>query len=274
MKKPLGKILIPSLDSNIGSNVKIEGFVRNIPEGNDLWIAHRRVKGGKIWPKEPMVIPDVNGSFSLNTFEGGAPGKITISLLMIERSISSEFNHWFEIGHKTDDYPGIYIEGKKILELTNIEVTYNKDRPLRLFYSYSHGDEKLRDKLEKHLSVLKREKYVETWSDRFLTGGTDFSEKIHDEIEKADIILLLVSSNFLASDYCYNVEMKRALERHKSGEARMIPIIIRPSDWARSPFGHLLALPKDGKAVATWQNQDEAWLNITHGIRRVIKELR
>ena len=93
-------------------------------------------------------------------------------------------------------------------------------------------------------------------------------------MEKADLILLLVSPAFLASDYCYDVETARALERHALGEARAIPVIVRPCDWASAPFADLQALPRDGQAVTTWANRDEAWLDVTRGLRGVIPDLR
>jgi internalin A len=85
---------------------------------------------------------------------------------------------------------------------------------------------------------------------------------------------LLIRSDFIASDYCYDIEMKRALERHDKKEARVIPVIIRDVNWRIAPFAKLQALPKDGKAVATWRNKDTAWKNISEGIERVVEEIR
>jgi hypothetical protein len=78
----------------------------------------------------------------------------------------------------------------------------------------------------------------------------------------------------LASDYCYDIELKRALERHESNQARVIPVILRSVDWQRSPFGKLAALPKDGKAITSWQNEDEAFTDVVKGLRRVIDNLQ
>jgi hypothetical protein len=273
MQNPHAQINKPLPNTYIGSEILIQGTAKNIPKEYDLWIAHRRKQGGIIWPKEPMVIPDKKGHFSLTVFEGGTPGTIVISLLMVEKSISEKFSHWLEKGHQTNHYPGIDITNMPIKELTNIEVQYKKRRPLKIFYSYAHKDEDLRNELEKHLTILKREQYIENWHDRRLRFGTDFSQKINDEIKQADIVLLLVSPDFISSDYCYNIEMKFALKQHQQHGARVIPIIIRPTDWQNAPFGPLLALPKDGKPVTTWQNQDQAWVNVTQGIRKVINEI-
>jgi len=137
-----------------------------------------------------------------------------------------------------------------------------------LFFSYSHTDEQLRDELEKHLSMLRRQGVIQSWHDRRIVPGEHLDHSIDRHLEAADIILLLVSADFLASDYCYDVEVRRAMKRHNSGQARVIPVILRPCDWRAAPFSRLLALPRDGKPVTSWQNQDEAFLSIADGIRR------
>jgi len=136
-----------------------------------------------------------------------------------------------------------------------------------LFFSYSHKDEDLRDKLEVHLAMLKRQLVIETWHDRRIVAGDDFAGRIGEELERADIILLLVSPDFLASDYCYDIEMNRAIERHEAGDARIIPVILRPCDWHGAPFGKLNAAPKDGKPVSTWPDVDGAFLDIVKAIK-------
>ncbi|MEQ1670258.1 MAG: toll/interleukin-1 receptor domain-containing protein [Hyphomicrobium sp.] len=139
-----------------------------------------------------------------------------------------------------------------------------------LFFSYSHRDENLRDKLEVHLAMLKRQGVIETWHDRRFVAGDEFAGRIGQEIERADIILLLVSPDFLASDYCYDIEMTRAIERHQTGEARVIPVVLRPCDWHAAPFGKLNAVPRDGKPVTTWPDLDEAFLDIVMAIKNSV----
>jgi len=248
--------------------------VQNIPLEKDLWIAHRRAIGGLIWPKEPKIAPDQKGEFSITTFEGGASGNIVISLLLVDKQISKEFEEWLEKGHKTGEYPGKKVQDHNIIELANVKVVYDKARLFRIFFSYSHEDQESRIALEKHLSILKRLKLIETWHDRHITAGTDFSDKIAAEIDRADLILILVSASFLASDYCYSKEMTRALQRHRKGEARVLPIIVRAVDWKGAPFGNLLALPTDAKPVKSWSNEDEAWADVANGIRKVIEEMQ
>jgi len=136
-----------------------------------------------------------------------------------------------------------------------------------VFFSYSHKDEAIRDQLETHLAMLRRQGVISTWHDRRLIAGDSIDDGIARELERADIILLLVSPDFLASDYCYGVEVARALERHAAGEARVIPIILRPCDWHTAPFGKLLASPTDGRPVTKWTDPDDAFLDIAKAIR-------
>jgi TIR domain len=148
-----------------------------------------------------------------------------------------------------------------------------KPEPVSMFISYAHEDEPLRKQLQKHLSLLQRQNLVSTWHDRQITAGTDWANAIDEHLNSASIILLLISADFLASNYYYGVEMQRALDRDKAGQARVIPIIVRPCDKKGAPFAHLQALPTGDKAITTWNNQDEAWTDVTRGIRRAIEEL-
>ena len=142
-----------------------------------------------------------------------------------------------------------------------------------LFFSYSHVDELLRDQLETHLSALQRQGVLTSWHDRPVTAGTELNNAIDSHLAAADIVLLLVSPDFIASEYCYEREMTRALERHEAGEARVIPVILRPSDWLDLPFGKLLAAPKDGKPITMWPNIDAAFLDVVLAIKHAFKEL-
>ncbi|MCP4545752.1 MAG: toll/interleukin-1 receptor domain-containing protein [bacterium] len=144
---------------------------------------------------------------------------------------------------------------------------------INLFFSYSHRDEESRDELEVHLSSLKREGIILPWHDRRISAGDDFERSISEHLEAAHIILLLVSPYFLDSDYCHEVEMRRALERHEAGEARVIPVILQPSDWKNSPFGKILATPTGGKPIAKYSNPHDAYLEIVTQIRQVATEL-
>lgn len=145
--------------------------------------------------------------------------------------------------------------------------------PVALFYSYSHVDEGLRSELEKHLSILRRQGVIADWHDRKIIAGTEWAGQIDNYLKSAGIILLLISTDFLASEYCYDIELKCALERHNRGEARVIPVILRPAEWTGAEFGKLQALPKDARPVVRWENQDEAFADIAKGIRAAVDDL-
>lgn len=136
-----------------------------------------------------------------------------------------------------------------------------------VFFSYSHADEAMRDQLEKQLAMLKRQGVIETWHDRRIGAGQELHQSIDEHINTDDIILLLVSSDFLASDYCYDIEMKRAMERHEAGEAVVIPVILRACEWHHAPFGKLMAVPRDGKPIKQWADIDDAFLQVAKAVR-------
>jgi hypothetical protein len=142
-----------------------------------------------------------------------------------------------------------------------------------VFFSYSHADEALRDQLEKQLSLLKRQGVIATWHDRRIGAGQDFAREIDGHIETDDIILLLVSADFLDSDYCYEKEMMRAMARHDAGEAIVIPVILRACDWHGAPFGKLNASPPDGKPVTQFADRDQALLEVAKAVRNAAQRL-
>src|SRR5579864_4807049 len=145
---------------------------------------------------------------------------------------------------------------------------------LELFYSYAHKDERLRNELNKHLFNLKRSGFIVDWYDRDINAGTDWEQDIDTHLNTAQIILLLISPDFMASNYCYSIEMKRALERHEDGEARVIPIILKPVDWTGAPFSKLQVLPRNRKPVTSWKDRNAAFLEIAKDIRETVKGLR
>jgi len=149
-------------------------------------------------------------------------------------------------------------------------------KALEVFFSYSHKDQDLRDQLETHLSLWKNQGFISNWHDRKIVAGAEWAGKIDEHLNTAQIILLLISADFLASTYCYGIEVTRAMERHDAGEARVIPIILRHCDWHSAPFGKLQALPTDGKPVDSrnWYNKDEAFYNVAQGIRKAVEDLQ
>ena len=142
-----------------------------------------------------------------------------------------------------------------------------------VFISYSHQDQALRQKLDNHLSNLKRQKNITSWYDGEITAGTNWRSQIMQHLNSAQIILLLISDDFMASDFCYSIEMNRAIARHDANQARVIPIILRPVDWTGAPFEKIQALPTRGKPVTTWPDRDQAFFDVVKGIRRAIDDL-
>jgi hypothetical protein len=155
----------------------------------------------------------------------------------------------------------------------SVTVKTSKKKEIKVFFSYSHKDENLRDELEKHLIMLKRKGIISTWHDRKIDAGEILDTEIDENIESADIILLLISIDFLASNYCYEIEMKLALEKDRRKEAKVIPVILRECDWHSAPFSNKNALPTDGKCVTSWNDQDAAFLNITKGIEKIVTKI-
>ena len=148
-------------------------------------------------------------------------------------------------------------------------------RPAKIFVSYSHLDERHRESLESHLKVLKSAGLLELWHDRRINPGDDWKGKIDHALEEADVVVLLVSSDFLASDYCNDVELSRALERNANGNCRVVPVIVRDVNWKLSRFSNLQALPTDGRPIMNWpkKDRDTAWRIVAEGLERVIKTL-
>jgi hypothetical protein len=144
---------------------------------------------------------------------------------------------------------------------------------LDVFYSYAHADEALRLELEKALALLRRQQHIVGWHDRAIDPGSEWQEQIDARIRSAHIILLLISPDFMASSYCYDIELKLALERHARGEATVVPIILRPVEWSEAPFAHLQALPRDARPITLWANVDEAFTDVARGIRRVVERI-
>lgn len=146
-------------------------------------------------------------------------------------------------------------------------------KELKLFISYTHQDEKYKEQLITHLTTLKRRGIINEWHYRKLISGQEWDMTIKQELIDSDIILLLISSDFLASNYCFDIEIKKAMEKHEQNEAKVIPIIVRPCDWKDLPFSKLQGLPKNAKALSTWKDIDEGYLNIIEGIKATIDNL-
>jgi CheY-like chemotaxis protein len=151
-----------------------------------------------------------------------------------------------------------------------------------LFYSYAHKDEDLRDELQGHLMILERRGVIRSWHDRAIVAGHDWSHDIDSYLRTADLVLLLISKDFIASDYIMSVELDLAMQRQRSGDAVVVPILLRQVDLQSEdaeglPFVSLLdlqGLPRNLKPVTSWSNRDEAWTDVARGLRETVREIR
>jgi internalin A len=150
----------------------------------------------------------------------------------------------------------------------------HRERPVRMFVSYSHRDERHRQTLESYLKLLNFAGLLSIWHDRQIDAGDDWKGKIDQALEEADVVVLLVSVDFLGSEYINDVELKRALERHADGTCKVVPVIVRDAPWGLSRISGLQALPTDGRAITTWSNRDTAWRVVAEGLERVIRTLQ
>lgn len=143
---------------------------------------------------------------------------------------------------------------------------------MNAFISYSHHDQSMLDTLHSHLAQLKREQLITVWTDNEITAGQNVKNAINTSLSGSKLFLALLSPSYIASNYCYEVEFKSALKMQEKGELIIIPIIIEPCDWHNTPFKDLLALPKDGKPISTWDNINTAFLGVIQGIRKVLSK--
>jgi hypothetical protein len=144
---------------------------------------------------------------------------------------------------------------------------------VKVFFSYAHRDERLRSALDQQLAPLKRSGLILSWHDFQIIPGQNIHKEIEAQLQSADLIILLVSPDFMASEYCYSKELKIAMERHATGAVEVIPVILRPVDWQEAPFGNLRALPRDGRPVVVWKTRDSALLDAALGIKAAVEQI-
>ncbi|SRR6266516_330031 len=147
-------------------------------------------------------------------------------------------------------------------------------KAMEVFFCYAHEDRKLRDTLAKHFGALRRSGQIAMWHDYEILPGAEWMSQIDKHLNTANIVLLLISPDFINSEYCWGVEMKKALERHEAGEARVLPIILHPVDWQGTPISKLQALPSNGRPITTWPNRHQAYVNVAKGVREVVEDLQ
>lgn len=146
------------------------------------------------------------------------------------------------------------------------------DSSVEVFCSYSHKDELLRNDFEACVAVLAQQGLARIWYDRQILAGDHWTAEIEEHLNSADIITFLVSADFLASEYCYKKEVRRALEREARSEVLVLPIIVRPCDWTDAPFAHLQGIPAGAKAVTAWTNRDEAWTDVAKSFKIAVRQ--
>ena len=158
--------------------------------------------------------------------------------------------------------------------LENIELPKKQDGAgIKVFVSYSHKDEELRAELDTHLKLLQRTGLIQIWHDRRIPPGNAWSQEIDRELQAADLIIFLISADFLASDYSYEVEMTSAMKRHEEDDARVVPVIVRDCNWSKAPFAKLQALPEEPCLWKLWPDRDMAWRNVASGIETIASML-
>lgn len=142
-----------------------------------------------------------------------------------------------------------------------------------IFFSYAHADEELMNEVRRQLIVFERQERIIKWYDRMIPAGSSWRTQIDERIKSARIILLFMSPHFIESQYCYEIEGKIALERSRTGDATVIPVVLRPCAWEASPFSELQALPLDARAISSWDDIDEASLDVARRVMQVVDSI-
>src|SRR5215213_277997 len=143
--------------------------------------------------------------------------------------------------------------------------------PANAFISYSHADEKALERLHKHLAMLLRQGELEAWFDREILPGAKFDEEIMARLDASGMFIALLSPDYLASNYCYEKEFAHALRQAEDGKIQIVPVILEPCDWQSSPLKQYNALPKNAVPISDWTNQNNAYLNVVEGLRRLLQ---
>ncbi|MFN7926990.1 MAG: TIR domain-containing protein [Blastocatellia bacterium] len=205
------------------------------------------------------------------------PEDIGFSLETIAALIAQKFAYTDVLTRNRDSFVASArkIVGQADLRQTDQTVTARGtvSSPLRVFVSYAHKDGPLVEELSNHLKLLEREGVIQSWIDKMIPAGNNWTRKIETYLAEADIVLLLISPDYLASDYTYSVELPAALKKNETHKAITIPILLRPTAWQNSPLSSLQAAPANGMPITKWENRDEAWLAVMENIRAAASQL-
>ena len=179
--------------------------------------------------------------------------------------------------HRQDKswYDVMSSEQRKASDIKNVLSLTAPSGAIEVFYSYVQEDEPVAEKLRRHLALLKRQELITDWYAGKVIPGKEPSEQIKEHLDSAKIILLLISANYLFSDYHDLVEVKRAMERSRADDAIVIPILLSPTDeLEKAPFGKLIVLPRNRKPISKWSDKDEAFAEVAREIRAAVERLR
>jgi len=144
-----------------------------------------------------------------------------------------------------------------------------KETEMKAFISYSHIDERYVQRLHTHLAQMKRDGLIDTWYDREISAGTNLNQEISRHLKESNVFIAVTSPDFLDSEYCFDIEMSKAIEDHHAGQIRIIPLIVEPCDWLNSPLKDFRATPRDGKPISDWSNINSAYLDIITDLRKL-----
>lgn len=179
------------------------------------------------------------------------------------------------LNNLTGDH-NIKLEVRSGVDASKVWLIPQSEKPtaISIFCCYDPADTKFCADLKIHLTGMRRQGLIKDIDDQNLLAGDTTQETIRQKLEEAQIILLIVSPKFLYSDDIYEIQLQQALERHKRGEARVIPIIVEPTDgWKNEWFGKLAELPQDHRPVSAWPRRDDALYSIVQGIRQVVEKM-
>ena len=155
-----------------------------------------------------------------------------------------------------------------------VKLSRTEPKAVKVFISYCHADKEIKEDLLKHMLPLKRLNMIETWTDLEILPGDEWDKEISNSLASADIVLLLVSIDFINSEYCYNVELEQANKRYQEGRTRVIPVIVRECLWKHTSFAGFHALPREAQAITTWDDRDKALKDVVEGLYAVVQEMQ
>jgi TIR domain len=194
----------------------------------------------------------------------------------LREQVTKQMNQEKPLG-SDEQFPKSVVQDRTIKEadqkVEQMETMVMPTNPISIFIAYALNDAELCAALKNHLTTLIYEHRLRIWYDHDISPGQETMKIIKERLNASHMIILLVSGHFLGSEY-HRWQTELALEMHRVGTKRIIPILLKPSDWETTPLRELQALPKDKRPVTAWPNKDEALVNIVRGIRSVVEDLR